>query len=492
MKTSAGVQFNRNQFERARATGTQLPPGSVTPAAGSVPSVQSATDEVRTLGFYAQQDFAWREKVFANVAMRFDNNSAFGANFKGVAYPKAQVSWVLSDESFFAKPGWLDQLRVRSAVGESGVRPGTNDALQFLTGGREASARLSAADLPGLTLNAPGNRELKPETTREYEAGIDGTLFSSRVNVELTYYAKRSRNALIARVLPPSEGTGATTRFENLGAVTNKGFEALINTQVIQRRAFAWDLTLSGSTNANKLVDMGGVPPQIGATIQQRAGYPLNGYWQRKYTYADANNDGLIATSEITVEDSATFVGYSIPKYEATLTNGFDLFNRALRVQALVDYKGGHYLYNVKDQYRCYGQPFANNWNTDPALNIPGSCGMVNDPSKSDEYKEIRQQDPSVNNGVFIQKADFIKLRDISLTYTVPSAMAQRMGTSRAALTFAVHNVAILWKPHYTGPDPEVNFTGVDDPGGQFAFVRVDSWTAPMTRRFTTAIELSF
>ena len=116
----------------------------------------------------------------------------------------------------------------------------------------------------------------------------------------------------------------------------------------------------------------------------------------------------------------------------------------------------------------------------------------MNDPSKSEEYKRIRQQDPSINNGVFIQKADFIKLRDVSVTYTLPSTWAHRAGTERAAFTLAAHNVAILWKPHYGGPDPEVNFTGVNDPGSYFSFIRVDSWTAPMTRRFTAALELSF
>ena len=116
----------------------------------------------------------------------------------------------------------------------------------------------------------------------------------------------------------------------------------------------------------------------------------------------------------------------------------------------------------------------------------------MNDPARSDEDKRVRQQDPSVNNGVFIQQADFIKLRDISVTYTLPRSWAQRFGTDRLAITLAAHNVGFLWKPHYTGPDPEVNFTGVNDPGSQFAFVRVDSWTAPMARRVTASIEVGF
>jgi TonB-linked SusC/RagA family outer membrane protein len=471
MKTTGGVQYNRNTYERALAQGVTLPPGAVTPAAGSVPTVASSTDEARTLGAYVQQDFSWRDRVFANAAVRYDDNSAFGADFSGVLYPKAQVSWVLSDESFFPKPAWLDQLRFRSALGESGVRPGTNDALQFFSSGGGATARLAAADVPGLTLNAPGNASLKPETTREFETGLDGTFFSNRLNVELTYYAKRSRNALIARVLPPSLGTGATTRFENLGAVTNKGFEALVNTQLVQRRAFGWDLTLSGSTNANKLVDLGGVPPQIGATIQQRAGYPLNGYWQRKYTYSDANNDGLVAPSEVTVEDSATFVGYSIPKYEATFTNGFDLFNRALRVQALVDYKGGHYLYNNTERFKCIDA---------------GNCRGRVDPSAP-----LVEQARYIAGGVhtartlygFMEKADFVRFRELSLTYNAPDSWAQRFARVRGiGATVAARNLALF--TDYTGMDPESSYGQGDAPS--------DFLTVPPPSYVTLRINVRF
>jgi TonB-linked SusC/RagA family outer membrane protein len=471
MKTSVGVQFNRNVLERARAVGTTLPPGALAPAAGSVPSVQSATDEARTLGVYAQQDFSWRERLFANAAVRYDDNSAFGADFSGVFYPKAQVSWVLSDETFFPKPSWLDQLRVRSAVGESGVRPGTNDALQFFTGGTAATARLAAADVPGLALSAPGNADLKPETTREYEAGIDGTFLGNRVNVELTYYSKRSKNALIARILPPSLGTGATTRFENLGAVTNKGFEALVNTQLVQRRAFSWDLTLSGSTNANKLVDLGGVPPQIGATVQQRAGKPLNGYWQRKYTYSDANNDGMIAASELTVEDSSTFVGYSIPKYEATLTNGFDLFNRALRIQALVDYKGGHYLYNNTMRFKCVD-----------AANCQGRV----DPS-APLFEQARAIAAAVHPARtlygFMEKADFVRFRELSLTYNAPDSWAQRYAHVRGlGATLAARNLALF--TDYTGIDPESSYGQGDTP--------LDFLTVPPPSYLTLRLNVRF
>jgi hypothetical protein len=146
----------------------------------------------------------------------------------------------------------------------------------------------------------------------------------------------------------------------------------------------------------------------------------------------------------------------------------------------------------VKEQYRCWGQPYASTWSNDPSVNIPGSCAVVNDPNASDEYKEVRQQDPSINNGLFIQRADFVKLRDVSATFVFPPSMLRLLRTSQASFTLAAHNVGFVWKPYYTGPDPEVNFTGINDPGSQFAFIRVDSWTAPMTRRVTASFDIGF
>ncbi len=452
-KTTFGGQYIRNVYTRGQSTGVTLPPGGVTPPAGSVQSVAATNDETRTLGFFVEQALAWRERLFVTAAMRYDDNSAFGADFSGVVYPKASFSWLVSDESFFPKPAWLDNLRIRSALGESGVRPGTNDALQFLTGGREATARLAAADLPGLTLNAPGNANLKPETTREFEGGLEASFFGNRLNTELTYYNKESRNALIARILPPSLGTGATTRFENLGSVTNKGLEALINAQLVQRRAFGWDVTVSGSQNSNKLVDLGGVPPQIGATIQQRAGFPLNGYWQRPYTYADANGDNIIVASEVTVADSAQFIGYSIPKREITFTNGFDLFDRRFRIQALVDYKGGHYLYNNTERFKC-GDATNCRGRLDPTASLAEQARAVAG------FTVPAAQRTLVG---YMEKADFVRFRELSATFTAPDAWASRLLRARGlSATLAARNLALF--TDYTGMDPESSYGQTDAP----------------------------
>jgi TonB-linked SusC/RagA family outer membrane protein len=471
-RTSVGAQYFRNELSRDRATGTQLPPGSSQPAAGSIPSVLSTSDETRTLGLYVEEALAWRERLFFTGAARYDDNSAFGSAFKGVVYPKASVSWLISEEDFFPRSGMLDQLRLRAALGQSGVRPGTNDALQFFAAGPAATVRLNDGEIPGIAVASLGNPDLRPETTTEFDAGVDIDLFQRRVNVELTYYTKTSRDALIARVLPPSMGTGPTntTRFENLGAVRNRGVEAMITSQILDSKRLGWDLSISGSSNRNTLVDMGGVPPQVGTTTRQTAGFPLNGYWQRKYTFADGDNNGIITASEVTVDDSATYVGSSIPLKELVLTSGVELFGRTLRIQALADYKGGHYLYNNTERFKCVDAR---------------NCQGRNDPGATlfEQARSVAAADhPARTLYGFMEKADFLRLREVSVQWSAPARLAAALRTKGISAMLSARNIA-LWSD-YTGIDPESSYGQTDIPN--------DFLTLPPARYMTLRVNLKY
>jgi hypothetical protein len=95
-------------------------------------------------------------------------------------------------------------------------------------------------------------------------------------------------------------GTGATSRFENLGHVRNWGWEGLVNAQIVQTPNFGFDLTVNGSTNSNELVDLGGVPPIITTTQRNIEGYPLFGWWSRSVTYDDLDGNGIITSQPTT------------------------------------------------------------------------------------------------------------------------------------------------------------------------------------------------
>ena len=318
--------------------------------------------------------------------------------------------------------------------------------------------------MPALVYSTLGNKNLRPERSTETEIGLDGTYWNARINTEITYYNKLSKDALVSKVLPPSLGTGATARLENLGSVRNRGIEALISAQLIQRQAFGLDVTLNAAVNDNELISLGG-QPSIGTTQQQRQGYPLYGWWSRQLTgFEDKNGNGIIeynasqALSEITVTDTSVFIGYSMPKTELGFTTGIDLFNKALRVTALVDYKGGHKIYNNTERIRCASR-----------LNC---SGLLNTAASLEEQARVVmvREHPSRSVAGYFEDGDYLRFRELSATYQVPARLATRLFRGRSlTATASVRNLGILWTK-YTGVDPEAFGSTGDAPSEFQAF----------------------
>jgi TonB-linked SusC/RagA family outer membrane protein len=439
-RTSVGVQYLKDVFDRNGAAGEDLPPGAVTVGAGAIQRVSEVTDITKTVGGYVEQLFGYKDRLFVTAALRVDDNSAFGANFKAVFYPKVSVSYVISDEPFFPKWSWVNSVRIRGAFGASGVQPGTTDALRYFL---PRASSVDNADNPAIIFNALGNPDLKPERAREVEVGGEAVLFERRLNVDLTYYNKRTKDALIARVIAGSVGADSL-RFENLGAVVNRGLEAMVTAHVVDRGMVAWDVGVNAGYNTNFIADMGGLPPIVGTTTRQTQGTPINAWFQRPYTFRDVNGNGIIEASEITVADSAVFVGYPNPRWEMQYTSGLDLFKRRLHLNVLFDHKSGYYQLNGTDRIRCESR-----------LN----CRGLVDPT-APLWEQARvvalRETPSRTQWGFIEKATYIRLREASATYELPERWARAFRASRASVTVAGRNI---WKATgWTGMDPEANY----------------------------------
>ena len=125
------------------------------------------------------------------------------------------------------------------------MQPGSNDALRFFGTSLQS---IRATDASGLQISALGNSDLKPERSTECETGFDAKMLDSRVNFEVTYYNKRTKDALISAIVAPSAGSAGTVR-RNIGAVGNKGWEFQTNTMLMDRPSFGWDMTVTYSTN---------------------------------------------------------------------------------------------------------------------------------------------------------------------------------------------------------------------------------------------------
>jgi hypothetical protein len=298
-----------------------------------------------------------------------------------------------------------------------------------------------------VTLGAVGNPDLKPERSAELEAGVDLGAFAERLNVELTYYHKRTTDALVSRSLPGSLGT-VGSRFENLGEVVNQGLELAINARVIERPTVRWDVGVRASANRNRLISLGGVPPIRGFGFAHVEGYPLYGLWDlRLKSFADANGDGVLVPTEIEVTDTAEYAGSSIPTRSLSLTTSVSLWRDRLRVGGLVDYRGGHVNMNVGELFRC---------------SFLGICQAANDPAAPLE-QQAKTLAGGFAQGAWIEDASFLKLREAFVALTLPTRWARAMGARDATLTLTARNLAIH-APHWSSWDPETNIWSVDGP----------------------------
>lgn len=472
-KTSVGMQFIRNDFEQTGATGENLPPGATTVTAAAIRNATQAFDYSRTLGYYIEEQLSVRDRFFLTLAMRRDAASAFGAESRGVYYPKIGASWLISDEGFFPRYNWLQSLRLRSTYGASGQLPGPTDALRFYT--PFPATLTGGVDAPSVTLSALGNSNLKPEFGAEVESGFDATLFSGRTNLVFTYYRKETRDALVQRNIAPSVA-GIQSRFENIGNVRNSGLELEFTQKLIDRKNIYAELFINGSTNANELLTLGeGVSPILtGAgsriTMRQQPGYPLYGMWGRTYTYNDANGDGILGTNEITFSDSATYQGPSFPTREFVVSPTIELLDRKLRLSAQIDRKWGMLKFNNTLRHRCQGG---------------NSCRGRMDPTAPLEMQAANIA--ATPNGIFtgfFEDGSFTRLREIAVSYQLPAGFAKNLRAQRANLILTGRNLAV-WTP-FTGLDPETTQSNTDNRGNEEFF------STPPMRQWTVRLNLNF
>jgi hypothetical protein len=308
------------------------------------------------------------------------------------------------------------------------------------------------------------------------------------LGVDFTYYNKRMTDMLQSVSIAPSTGF-IGTRLANLGEVTNKGVELSLFGSPVQTRNFSWDARVNLSTNANKLINFG-IPGKLvdtptgqpyGTVQQHRPGYPLGGFW---VTPPQRGPDGaplLTATNAPIYNPGDTakrFIGPSTPTREVGFSNTISLF-RYLRVYALVDYKGGFYVFNQKERSRCQAA------NDNCAANNVLRARNPQTAADTILWKELQLRRSSTTiSPEWIEKGDFFKLREVSVTIDLPSTLMHRAGASSGNFVLSGRNLA-LWSD-YPGVDPEVNSYG----GRNFS--RIDAYALPMVRRLSAGFNLQY
>ncbi len=462
-KTTFGGQYFRTNINGTLATGNGIASGSST-IGGAVQLIAASQNvEVANGGLFVEEVVSLNDRLYVTGAARLDQASAFARSTGAVLLPKAAISYIARNRP----DGNLNLVRFRGSYGASLVAPGAAVRLRtFLP----VTGVADASNVATVTFGNLGNPDLKPEKSREFEAGIDASFFRDRLSVELTAYDKLTEDALVNRVLAPSLGV-SFNQFFNIGSIKNQGLELGVTTQVIQGRNFAFDLALVGSLLKNRLVTLGeGIEPfPVGFAQRHVPGLPAGGYWDRKASYNDANNDGILGVDEITVSDTALYIGPALPTRELTLTPGFTLLNGMFRLTSQWNYRGGNYLDNSTEGFRC---------------SAVANCRGLYD--KSVSLDEQAYATAAFVLGGFsgdVQKADFIRLRELSLTYSAPRSVARMLRASSASMTISGRNLHVWTK--YKGIDPEASAFG-----GGANFGASDFLTQPPLRFWTVRFNL--
>ncbi len=442
--------------------------------------------ENNNVGYYVQEQVGLNDRLFLTAAVRADDHSSFGTDFDLIVYPKLSLSYVVSDEPSaknFLNNAGITSLKLRTAWGKAGRSPSAYSAPQTYTIDRVVLGTTVASALRTLQI---GNPDLKPETGSEVELGFDMGLFQERLGVDFTYYNKKTTDMLQSIGVAPSLGF-LGSKLTNLGEVSNKGLEVALFGRPLQTRNFDWDTRITYSANKNRLESFGiegrvsetPTGQAYGSAQQHREGYPLGGYW---ILPARRDENGVALTTPagaaiFAVGDTARrYVGPSAPTREIGFSNTFTLL-RNFRLYALLDYKGGHYLYNFQEKNRCQS-------NDNCLANMDVRARQPQTAADTVLAKELAVRRNAGIDYIWIQKADFTKLRELSLTYDAPASLTRFIGGRGASVTLSGRNLAI-WSD-YPGADPEVSSYGGRN------FVRVDSYASPAARRFSASINLQY
>jgi TonB-dependent starch-binding outer membrane protein SusC len=398
-----------------------------------------------TRAITVRQTLAWDDRRFLELGARRDDIRKF-LRVKNPTYPFVGATWHLSKEPFFSGFKSLSTLRLRAAYGEAGDRRDYD------------SGRL----LGFAFVNVPGSSgdSIRPVLrSRELESGLDVGLFDNQLGIEATWYRKRVSDA--PNVVPGPSANGFTVELANNGAWLTEGVELSARVQVIKTQAVQANISVAFNALRNKfLTECLCFPSGLSGPV---TGHPLTSSWAPPLHFADKNSNGVIDVTEVTLDSGVRYVGSATPTRELGVAPSVTIAHQ-LSIAAVLDYRGGFVQYDETEAFRCRY----------------GICAGLFDPS-APMQDQARAVLPA-SLGLWFDRGDFVRFRELNVTWSLPSSFAHRLGAHGASLGVAGRNLATWTK--YPGLDPEVS------KAGQTSFIQRDSFTVPLARTFSMRLDM--
>jgi TonB-linked SusC/RagA family outer membrane protein len=426
--TSFGVRQGRRQSSLIVNQGRNLPAGVSDVNFGVVQAVSENQSLIKDFAYYAQEEIlTLGERLLLTGGVNFERTSVNGDDKKFYAYPKTALSYRLP-----FLPKFTDELKLRIAYGKAGNQPPYGYKFTTLPTGVYDNV------LGARPSTTAGDPTIKPETSTELEGGIDAQFLGGRAGIDFTVFRKNVTDLILSAAV--ANTSGFSTRLLNAGALQNTGTEIGLSATPIQRSYLTW---ISRTTYANvdgRITSLGGLPCFNGGSFfstKYGAPYVCNGYSpstvQARNGYDSTFNNGVYVSRarRITNFESA-------PDFNMGFSNEINI--GPVRLYGLLDWRHGGKVANLTN---AYFDPIA-----------ADNTGFLADTAKS------RARNDAVNNNgaSYLEDAGFVKLRELSVAYTLPRSFTQRFFSSVTQdlrLEISGRNLK-TWTP-YTGYDPEVS-----------------------------------
>lgn len=436
--SAAGMEFYQSEYDLLRASTQDLTPlTELLNGSSAYDAIGETKDKRRTLGYYFQETLNYMDRLYLTGSIRADGASTFGENERWQIFPKFSASYVLSEYGFWQDNigEYVNSFKLRGALGYSGGQPVSSfGRLSTYT----QTTYSGKAGIVNSTLL--GNDNLKPERMREWELGTDFEVLKGRIGVEFTYYNKKVEDLIIEQIVNPS--SGFERQLQNVGVLTNKGIELLLRTVNFKLPDFTWTSTFTYSTNNPIIEKLYGANVKTtnswSQTILEEGKAPSTFY--TKLLYKDKFDANGLPLRDETLQ----YLGDPNPDFMWSFTNDFTLWNN-LNIKVMFDAVWG---YEILD------------WNT-------RSMYSALYPNHPDYEKELKGELPwgycarkSSAIGEFVSDASFIKLREVTVSYTLRNDLIRSFGLSNIQLNLTGRNLFTI--TDYTGYDPEVNAAGQD------------------------------
>lgn len=478
-------------------------------------------------GVYAQLKLGFMRMLYLDLGVRRDEASSFGSAKSSFWYPSASLGFVFTEALGLTDSKILSFGKLRLSYANVGIAPNAYKTRTVFTQTSYGGGYLGTVGFPfsivpfgesdpvdvaGFTLNnLIGNDNLEPERQGSFEIGTDLRFFNGRMTLDASYYNQRTTGAIIDVPVAPS--AGYQDRTANAAVVENKGFEAVVGFTPIQTKNFSWDATVNFSANKNTVIELAEGVDAIGLSgftgLQSRAvaetpyGALFGGRWLRNDAgdIVIENNPNAPGFGYPIVDPTEGVVGDPNPDWIMGIRNTLNF--GGISVSALLDIKKGGDMWNgTKGALSFFGaSEFTENrgdvvvfdgvGGTLEDIDDDGTLDLVSDGAANNVSTTLSQSWFQGNGGgfgavaeTFVEDASWIRLRDLSVSYSLPKNLTEKIRTNDISITLSGRNL-FLFTP-YEGIDPETNLTGQTNGFG------LDYFNMPNTKGFAATVSVKF